>query len=390
MLEIRPTLQLRTFISRPDRINKIDRIAPPAGFTQGTRPNPGTAENKTVEEAKRLAALLLIVAHRAWTIPPKERASLCADGVSGELEMADAADHSMEGEGQSRPSLPVALISGPVASIVPAAQATQVALAEPPRTDEVAVLRRQLEVARLRHAAELAALRRQVLDAQKAATLGELLGTTTHEFNNALTTILNYAKMGLRHRDEPTRTKALERILSAGTRAAKITASVLGMSRTGSARFEPVGLEMLIEDVLVILEREMTKYRVQVEREFAPVPKVSANPSQLQQVLLNLIVNARQAMPQGGRLIIRLSHDALLGTTDLMVRDTGCGMTQEVMRRMFEPHFSTKSGPDATGQGGSGLGLSACREIIEAHRGRIRVESAPGKGTAITIRLPVL
>jgi signal transduction histidine kinase len=304
--------------------------------------------------------------------------------------MADAADHSMEGEGQSRPSLPVALISGPVASIVPAAQATQVALAEPPRTDEVAVLRRQLEVARLRHAAELAAIRRQVLDAQKAATLGELLGTTTHEFNNALTTILNYAKMGLRHRDEPTRTKALERILSAGTRAAKITASVLGMSRTGSARFEPVGLEMLIEDVLVILEREMTKYRVQVEREFAPVPKVSANPSQLQQVLLNLLVNARQAMPQGGRLIIRLSHDALLGTADLMVRDTGCGMTQDVMRRMFEPHFSTKSGPDETGKGGSGLGLSACREIIEAHRGRIRVESAPGKGTAITIRLPVL
>jgi signal transduction histidine kinase len=304
--------------------------------------------------------------------------------------MADAADHSMEGEDRSRPNLPVALIAGPVASAAPAATIFPATAAAPPRTDEATVLRRQLEVARLRHAAELAALRRQVLDAQKAATLGELLGTTTHEFNNALTTILNYAKMGLRHRDEPTRTKALERILSAGTRAAKITASVLGMSRTGAARFEPVGLEMLIEDVLVLLEREMTKYRVQVEREFTPVPRVSANPSQLQQVLLNLLVNARQAMPQGGRLILRLSHDTLLGTADLMVRDTGCGMTPEVMRRMFEPHFSTKSGPDETGKGGSGLGLSACREIIEAHRGRIRVESAPGKGTAITIRLPVL
>ncbi|MFO0424177.1 MAG: sensor histidine kinase [Planctomycetia bacterium] len=304
--------------------------------------------------------------------------------------MADAADHSTEGEGPCRPCVPVALIAGPVASIAAGTPIVPAAPAEPPRTDEAAVLRRQLEVARLRHAAELAALRRQVLDAQKAATLGELLGTTTHEFNNALTTILNYSKMGLRHRDEPTRTKALERILSAGTRAAKITASVLGMSRTGSARFEPVGLEMLIEDVLVLLEREMTKYRVQVEREFAPVPKVSANPSQLQQVLLNLLVNARQAMPQGGRLILRLSHDALLGTVDLMVRDTGCGMTQDVMRRMFEPHFSTKAGPDETGKGGSGLGLSACREIIEAHRGRIRVESAPGKGTAITIRLPAI
>lgn len=259
-----------------------------------------------------------------------------------------------------------------------------------PRRDEASVLRHQLEVARLKHAAEVAALRRQLLEAQKAATLGELLGTTTHEFNNALTTILNYAKLGLRHRDQPTRDKALERILSAGTRAAKITASVLGMARGGTARFEPVNLELLVEDVLVLLEREMTKYRVQVEREFAPVPKVSANPGQLQQVLLNLLVNARQAMPQGGRLILRLAHDALLGSVDIMVRDTGCGMTPDVMRRMFEPHFSTKAGPDETGKGGSGLGLTACREIVEAHRGRIRVESAPGKGTAITIRLPAL
>jgi signal transduction histidine kinase len=259
-----------------------------------------------------------------------------------------------------------------------------------PRRDEASVLRHQLEVARLRHSAEVASLRRQLLEAQKAATLGELLGTTTHEFNNALTTVLNYAKLGLRHRDQPTRDKALERILSAGTRAAKITASVLGMARGGSARMEPVNLELLVEDVLVLLEREMTKYRVQVEREFAPVPKVSANPGQLQQVLLNLLVNARQAMPQGGRLIIRLAHDALLGAVDLMVRDTGCGMTPDVMRRMFEPHFSTKAGPDETGKGGSGLGLTACREIVEAHKGRIRVESAPGKGTAITIRLPAL
>lgn len=164
------------------------------------------------------------------------------------------------------------------------------------RIDEATVLHRQLEIARLRHAAEIAELRRQILEARKLAGLGELLGTTTHEFNNALTTILNYAKLGLRHRDQPTRDKALERILSAGTRAAKIAASVLGMSRAGSTRFEPVNLNLLIEDVLVLLERELMKYRVQVEREFAPVPKVSANPGQIQQVLLNLLVNARQAM----------------------------------------------------------------------------------------------
>ena len=248
---------------------------------------------------------------------------------------------------------------------------------------------RQLEAQARRHEAELALLRREVLEARKAATLGDLLGTTTHEFNNALTTILNYAKLGLRHRDAPTRDKALERILSAGTRAAKITASVLGMARRGTTRMEPVQLETLIEEALVLLEREMMKYRVQVEREFSPVPQVTANPGQVQQVLLNLLVNARQAMPQGGRLIIRLSRDSGAGFVDLCVRDTGCGMTPDVMRRMFEAHFSTKAGPDETGKGGTGLGLSACREIVEAHQGRIRVESAPGKGTAITIRLPL-
>lgn len=302
------------------------------------------------------------------------------------------------GEGESSAGRPVGAFPRPTARRVPrrlppppgplSVSAAPAPLPDTPAAGEGA-LRRQLETQARRHEAELALLRREVLEARKAATLGELLGTTTHEFNNALTTILNYAKLGLRHRDAPTRDKALERILSAGTRAAKITASILGMARRGTTRMEPLQLETLIEESLVLLEREMSKYRVQVEREYSPVPQVSANPGQVQQVLLNLLVNARQAMPQGGRLIIRLSRDPAVGFVDLMVRDTGCGMAPEVMRRMFEPHFSTKSGPDETGKGGSGLGLSACREIVEAHQGRIRVESALGKGTAITIRLPL-
>jgi signal transduction histidine kinase len=265
----------------------------------------------------------------------------------------------------------------------------------PPRPDtsaaeEAGMPRVDMTAVEARHAAEVAGLRRELLEARKLAALGELLGTTTHEFNNALTTILNYARLGLRHRDDATRDKALERILSAGNRAAKITGSALSMARNRSGRFEPTDLLLVVEDVLVLLEREMMKYRVQVEREFAPVPRVSANPGQMQQVLLNLLVNARQAMPDGGRLILRLAHDPVTGFVDLTVRDTGCGMPPEVMRRIFEPHFTTKSGPDATGKGGTGLGLSACREIVEHHRGRIRVESAPGRGTAITVRLPML
>jgi signal transduction histidine kinase len=260
---------------------------------------------------------------------------------------------------------------------------------KPPHFGREAAEAMSLQAERDELAAEVAALRRQLLDMQKSAGLGELLGTTTHEFNNALTTILNYAKMGLRHKDEPTRDKALNRILSASTKAAKITASVLGMARSRSTRLEPVGIEAVIEDALVLLEREMMKYRVQVEREFAEVPRIQGNPGQIQQVLLNLMVNARQAMDGGGRLILRLAAAPNGQGVDLTVRDTGCGMTPEVMRRMFEPNFSTKAGPDETGKGGSGLGLAACLEIIEGHRGRVRVESTPGKGTAITIRFPL-
>ena len=106
-------------------------------------------------------------------------------------------------------------------------------------------------------------------------------------------------------------------------------------------------------------------------------------------MLLNLLINARQAMPSGGRVLIRLEHDAAADMVDLVVRDTGCGIPADKLPRIFEPFFTTKSGPDETGKGGTGLGLASCRQIIEAHRGRIRVESTVGKGTQFTIKLPV-
>lgn len=236
---------------------------------------------------------------------------------------------------------------------------------------------------------QIALLQEQLAHAQRLAALGELVGTTTHEFNNVLMTIINYARMGLRHKDEPTRDKALTRILSAGERAAKITSVVLGAARNRSDSFEPTDLAKLIEDSLVLLEREMNKYRISVERQFEPAPEALANGNQIQQVLLNLLINARQAMPGGGRLIIKVAHDRVDGTVDLTVRDTGCGIEPDKLRRIFDPYFSTKSGPDETGKGGTGLGLSSCRRIIESHHGRIRVESTVGKGTAFTIKLPV-
>jgi two-component system, NtrC family, sensor kinase len=236
---------------------------------------------------------------------------------------------------------------------------------------------------------QIAALEQQLAKAQRLATLGELLSTTTHEFNNVLMSILNYARMAQRHKDEPSRDKYLEKILAATQRASKITSTILAAARNRSGSFEPTSLKQIVADTLVLLERELTKYRIAVETQLPDVPDVAAMGNQIQQVLLNLLINARQAMPDGGRLLIRLAHDPANDSVDLAIRDTGCGIPPEKLPRIFEPFYTTKSGPDETGKGGTGLGLASCRQIIEAHRGRIRVESTVGKGTQFTIKLPV-
>ncbi len=235
---------------------------------------------------------------------------------------------------------------------------------------------------------QVAILKEQLFQAQKLTALGELVSTTTHEFNNVLTTIINYAKMGQRHGDQATRDKAFDKILTAGLRAAKITNGILGFARNRPQGMEPADLVKLVDDSLLLLEREMSKYRVAIEKQFQIVPSAMVNTNQIQQVLMNLLVNARQAMPGGGRILIRLSHDAAHNTVDLMVRDSGGGIPADKLPRIFDRFFTTKSGPDASGKGGTGLGLSFCRDVIEAHQGRIRVESTVGKGTAFTLKLP--
>lgn len=243
------------------------------------------------------------------------------------------------------------------------------------------------ELAHLRE--EVAALREQLAQSQRLATLGELTSTTVHEFNNVLMTILNYAKLGLRHKDEASRDKALDKIFQSAQRAAKITSTVLGAARNRSGAFEATPLVPLVEDSLVLLERELQKHRIRVERQFTEAPPIWAVGNEIQQVLLNLVINARQAMTSGGSLLIKIAPDATGEMVELTVRDTGCGIPADKLPRIFDPFFTTKTGPDSSGKGGTGLGLSACRTIIESHHGRLRVESTVGKGTAFVIKLPV-
>ena len=235
---------------------------------------------------------------------------------------------------------------------------------------------------------EIDRLREELRDAQQMTALGQLVSTTTHEFNNVLTTVLNYAKLGLRHTDDATRTRALEKILAAGQRAEKLTSSVLGLARNRTQEAAPTDLASLCDETLVLLERELQKYRVGVERRYEAQGLAMVVGNQIQQVLLNLLTNARQAMPKGGMVLIRIADDPQQAAVDLSVRDTGEGIPMETLPKIFERGFSTKSGPDATGKGGAGLGLAACREMIENAGGKIRVESTVGKGTQFTLKLP--
>ncbi|MEQ8847102.1 ATP-binding protein [Botrimarina sp.] len=235
---------------------------------------------------------------------------------------------------------------------------------------------------------EIQRLESELRAAQQMTALGQLVSTTTHEFNNVLTTILNYAKLGLRHTDEATRTRALEKILGAAQRAEKLTGSVLGLARNRSAAPEPTDLAAITDETLVLLERELQKHRVGVERRYESTRPALVVGNQIQQVLLNLLTNARQAMPRGGQVVVRTADDPEAGTVDLVVRDTGQGIPQEDLPKIFQRGYTTKAGPDSTGKGGAGLGLAACREMIEAVGGKVRVESAVGRGTQFTLKLP--
>ncbi len=232
-------------------------------------------------------------------------------------------------------------------------------------------------------------LRQQLLQAQKLSSVGALASSVAHEFNNILTTILNYARLALRSSaDEAARTQALEKILKGSQRAAVIINSMLGFARNTSTQREMTDLVSLVEEVLILTDKDLSKHRIHIEKKYHGRPKASVVPAQIEQVLLNLIINARQAMPRGGHLRIEVRDNSATGMVELKISDTGVGIPPDRLRLIFEPFYTTKE-PDANGHGGTGLGLSVCRQIIEQHQGRIRVESLAGKGATFTVKLPV-
>ena len=237
-------------------------------------------------------------------------------------------------------------------------------------------------------ATETDQLRQQLLQAQRLSSVGALASSVAHEFNNILTTIINYAKLGLRAGDDAARTQAFEKVLKGGQRAAVIVSSMLGYARNNSTQRQVTDLARLVEEVLILTEKDLSKHQIKVETRIHCRPQVPAVPGQIEQILLNLVINARQAMPRGGRLRIDVRENRPTHMAEVRIADTGCGIPADQLRLIFEPFYTTKE-PDEQGHGGTGLGLSVCRQIIEQHHGRIRVESVVGKGSTFTVKLPL-
>ena len=234
---------------------------------------------------------------------------------------------------------------------------------------------------------ETDSLRQQLLQAQRLSSVGELASSIAHEFNNILTTIINSAKLGMRNPSVAEKQQAFERVVKAGHRAAAIAGGMLGFARKSASHRTKCDIARLVEEALILTDKDLSKHRIQIETKIHSRPVVWAVPGQVEQILVNLMINARQAMPTGGRLKIEVGENEAADVAEVKISDTGVGIPPEQLRQIFEPFFTTKE-PDEYGRGGTGLGLSVCRQIIEQHHGRIRVESAVGKGSTFTLKLP--
>ncbi|MDQ4030707.1 MAG: ATP-binding protein, partial [Actinomycetota bacterium] len=234
----------------------------------------------------------------------------------------------------------------------------------------------------------------QLRQAQKMDAVGQLAGGIAHDFNNLLLAINGYSELALARLGGggDRAREAIEEVRAAGDRAASLTRQLLAFSRRQVLQPREVGLNQVIDDMSRMLERLLGEH-LELELVLDPrAGRVVADPSQVEQVLMNLTLNARDAMPDGGRLRIEtglvesadIDGDLPPGAwTTLVVSDTGAGIAEETMRHIFEPFFTTKQPGE-----GTGLGLSMVYGIVEQSGGRIAVESAPGRGTSFRIALP--
>lgn len=222
----------------------------------------------------------------------------------------------------------------------------------------------------------------QLVHAEKLTSLGQLAASVAHEINNPLAGVLTYTRLLARKISADTfkKEEALEylsTVESEVNRCSRIIRNLLDFSRQAQPRLKPVDMNQVLEQVLAMVGHQAQMQKVEIVREFdSPLPGVMADFDQMQQVFVNLTLNAIQAMSGGGKLTLRTLSGG--GQVQVDVRDTGSGISKENLSRLFMPFFTTK-------EKGVGLGLAVVRRIVDRHKGKVQVQSEVGKGTTFSV-----
>ena len=235
---------------------------------------------------------------------------------------------------------------------------------------------------------ERVALEAQLSQADKLSSIGLLAAGVAHEVNTPLAVISSYAQMLSKQlQDDPAKSGLMEKITRQTFRASEIVNNLLNFSRTSGSEIGDVDVNKVIGDTLALLEHQFKVAKVEVENALAPrLQPIQGNPGRLQQVFLNLFLNAKDAMAGGGKLRVATSNG---DSVSVRISDTGSGIAPEHMPRIYDPFFTTKNAPREGQARGTGLGLSVTYGIIQEHAGQIRVESHPGSGTTFTLEFPL-
>jgi signal transduction histidine kinase len=319
----------------------------------------------------------------AWQYPEVATARVMLDGRS----------HATPGfkEGVGRPQRSELLVNGQARGFVEV-----VYVEERPVLDEGPFLKEErnlidtiarhvsVVIERREASREQARLQEQLRHADRLATIGQLAAGVAHEINEPLGSILGFAQLAEKHPSVPAEvSRDLARIVDSSMHAREIIRKLMTFARQTPPAKSSVDLNELIGDGLTFFEARCAKAGVDLVRKLDPqLPSVTADSAQVNQVIVNLVVNALQAMPSGGTLeVITCASDTCV---ELLVSDTGEGMSAEVRKKIFLPFFTTKDVKE-----GTGLGLSVVHGIVAAHGGSIDVESRPDQGSTFRVRLPV-
>jgi PAS domain S-box-containing protein len=234
---------------------------------------------------------------------------------------------------------------------------------------------------------ERVTLETQLAQADKLSSIGLLAAGVAHEINTPLAVISSYAQMLAKQlRGDARLGPVLDKITQQSFRAAEIANGLLNFSRTSTTEFRSTDLNQVVRDTLSLLEHQFKTAQILVDLDLADeLPPIHGNPGKLQQVFLNLLLNAKDAMPGGGRLTIATLVNSHV---EAVISDSGSGIAPENLKRIYDPFFTTKNMPGD--RRGTGLGLSVSYGIIQEHAGKIHVESAVGSGTTFHLEFPLL